>query len=325
MTKMPRIRIGLVSETNAGFLNQAKLCLYSLRKNGGALCDIPVTLITNSDPLPQDEERFLIERFSPIEFKTSPRLGAIPHTSKLNVFYSIDPASYDILIFLDCDTVVCRPLDRILDPIIENQVEFLCRRGGETDRNSFPNFEGLVRKYSGTDPGKKIIFDGQYEWPMFNSGVFLATSDAVRKIRRHAIEITYHIYNDWLRTRTLNDLPPSVKRAISLLYRDKHPLKRSVTRYWAIEQGSLALACIKTGVIIDYLDETYNHWGGDEELHILHCFKSVYQFNRNKMFDEDGNWIVYYLQSDIPGQRMLAQMIRSYKQNLLPCGTGLIE
>ena len=40
-----------------------KLCLFSLRKNGGALSDVPVTLITNSEPLPRHETDFFETHF----------------------------------------------------------------------------------------------------------------------------------------------------------------------------------------------------------------------------------------------------------------------
>ncbi len=310
-----RVRLGLVSETTPGFLNQVKLCLFSLRKNGGALCDIPVTLITNSEPLSVKEEEFFKENFSPIAFKTSPRLGAIPHTSKLNVFYSIEPSTYDVLIFMDCDTVVCKPPDKMLNLIKCGEAQFVCRRGGETDRNRFVNFDGLVNRFCGRGPKRKVPYEDTEEWPMFNSGVFLATPDAVRKIRKNSIEITYQIFNEWLKTSTLINLPPSVKRALKLLYRPDYPFRQNVSESWPIEQGALALACIKSGVTVRYLDEIYNNWGGDEDLRILHCFKSVYKFNRRTMFTEDSEkWIEEYLESEIPGKNFLAAIVQEYKQ-----------
>ena len=310
-----RIKLGLVSEARLGFLNQVKLCLFSLRKNGGLLSNIPVTIITNSVMLDKQDQAFLQENFSPIEFKTSPRLGAIPHTSKLNVFYSIEPSTYDILMFMDCDTVVRQPLDHIIDPIQIDDAEFLCRRGGETDRNRFVDFDGLVQRFCARDRKRKVIFENQEEWPMFNSGVFLATSAAVQKVRKNSVEITYQLFNEWQKTSVLMNLPPTIKRAIKLLYKPKNPFKQNVTQNWTIEQGSLALSCIKAGIKVQYLDEKYNNWGGDDDLHILHCFKSVYQFNRRTMFTDDSDkWIGEYLESDVPGKQFLAEILNEYKQ-----------
>ncbi|MCP4397975.1 MAG: PqqD family peptide modification chaperone [bacterium] len=309
VTNGVRIRLGLVAETRPGFLNQVKLCLFSLRKNGGVLRHLPVTLITNSQPLSDRDAGFLTEHFSPIEFKTSPRLGAIPHTSKLNVFYSIDPSTYDILMFMDCDTVVRKPLDHIADPIMKHEgVQFICRRGGETDRNRFVDFDALVSRFCGQGRTNQIDFEGQPEWPMFNSGVFLATSEAVSKIRRNSIDFTYQLFNEWQRNNTLERLPEHIKQQIEFT--------QEILANWPIEQGALALACIKSGVKVQYLEGTYNTWGGEEDFHILHCFKSLYTFNRIEMFREESEeWIAEYLESDIPGKIFLASIVREYKQN----------
>ena len=104
-----RVKLGIVAEANEKFLNQVKLLIYSFRENGGLHKDIPVVLITNDKPISEKDRNFLEKNFAPIEFETMPRLGAIPHTSKLNVFYAVDPDSYDALIFMDCDTVVIKP------------------------------------------------------------------------------------------------------------------------------------------------------------------------------------------------------------------------
>ena len=306
-----RIRLGLVSETRHGFINQVKLCLYSLRKNGGALSNVPVTLITNSQPIGAQDANFLREHFSPIEFKTSPRLGAIPHTSKLNVFYSIDPSSYDILMFMDCDTVVRNSLDQIVSPFLQDEdVQFVCRRGGESDRNSFVDFDSMVARFCGQGCPNKIDFEGQEEWPMFNSGVFLATSEAVTRIRRNAVDFTYRIFNEWQRTDALEKLPEHLKSQVEY--------RKDVTASWPIEQGALALSCIKSGVKVQYLDGLYNSWGGEEDFMILHCFKSLYKFDRPKMFDEKSDsWIQEYLVSDIPGKRFLGAIVRDYKRKFV--------
>ncbi len=310
-----RLRLGIVSETNDWFLNQVKLCLFSLRKNGGALAGIPVTLITNSEPLSASQARFFEEHFSPIEFKTGPRLGAIRHTSKLNVFYSVDPSSYDVLLYMDCDTVVRRPLDLLADPIRSGQAQFVCRRGGRTDRNRFPDFGALVRRFCRPRPSSKISYSGSEEWPMFNSGVFLATSEAARKIRRDSIEFTYRLYDEWQRIDVIEKLPSDIKKIIEAEYPSKYRTQQYVLDDWPIEQGALALGCIKARIEVRYLDGIYNSWGGDEDFHILHCFKSLYKFKRGAMFSEDSEtWIKEYLDSEIPGKRFLGAIVREYKQ-----------
>ena len=310
-----RLRLGIVSETTPWFLNQVKLCLFSLRRNGGALRDIPVTLITNSEPLDAQQVSFFTEHFSPIEFETSPRLGAIRHTSKLNVFYSIDPSSYDVLIYLDCDTVVRKPLDRMIDPIATGKAQFVCRRGGRTDRNRFPDFDALVKRFCGPGRGSKVSYGETEEWPMFNSGVFLATSGAVRKVRRDAIEFTYRLYDEWQRIDVIEKLPDEVRQILESEYPSKYRTQQYVLDDWPIEQGALALSCIRSNIRVCYLDEIYNSWGGDENFHVLHCFKSLYKFKRGAMYSDDSeSWIEEYLESDIPGKRFLGATVREYKR-----------
>jgi len=304
-----RLRVGLVSETSADFLNQVKLCLFCLRRNGGVWSRAPVTLMTNGEPLSARETRFLAEHFAPIDFRTAPKLGAIPHTSKLNVFYSIDPSEYDVLLFMDCDTVVRRPLDRITDPIVLGGAQFTCRRGGTTDRNMFVDFNALVNRFCIHGRKDKILYDGTEEWPMFNSGVFLATPEAVGRVRKSAIEFSYRLFNEWQRANALERLPEEIRTQLSI--------HQVVRQNWTIEQGALALACIDAGVNVQYLDGTYNSWGGEADFHVLHCFKSLYQFDRRSMFSADAEqWIAEYAASEIPGKAFLASMVREYKQSI---------
>lgn len=133
---------------------------------------------------------------------------------------------------------------------------------------------------------------------MFNSGVFLATSDAVRKIRRNSIEFTYRLFNEWQRVDVIEKLPPDIRKTIESKYPSKYKTQQDVLDDWPIEQGALALACIKSNIKVRYLDEVYNSWGGDEDFRILHCFKSLYKFSRGAMYSEDSEpWIEEYLDS----------------------------
>jgi hypothetical protein len=90
-------------------------------------------------------------------------------------------------------------------------------------------------------------------------------------------------------------------------------INQIVRQNWTIEQGALALACIDAGVKVQYLDGTYNSWGGEPDFHVLHCFKSLYQFDRRTMFAAEAHeWIGEYLDSDIPGKAFLGGMMRQY-------------
>ena len=150
---------------------------------------------------------------------------------------------------------------------------------------------------------------------MFNSGVFLGTSDAIRKIRRYAVEFTYRLYDEWHRIDAIEKLPPEIKKLIETEYPSKYRTQQYVLDDWPIEQGALALSCIRSNVRVQYLDGIYNSWGGDEDFRILHCFKSLYKFRRGAMYSEDSeSWIEEYLDSEIPGKKFLGAMVSEYKQ-----------
>jgi len=304
------VKIGLVAEPTSYYFNQVCLFLYSLRKNGSALSNASVTLIFNSEPLDERDMIFLKKHFSPIEFKVCPRLGAVRFTSKYHVFYAIDPDSYDILMYVDCDTVVRKPLDHITDPIMLEGAGFLCRRGGETDRNFFVDFNALVERFCGENRGEKILFEGKQEWPMFNAGLFLATSETVKKIRKDTIDFIHTIFNEHHKVDAVEKFP-----FIRRLYQFKLINSRQIVRQtWTIDQGAIALACIKFGIKVRYLDEIYNSWG-NSDFKILHCFKSAYKFDRDTMFSKESEeWIREYRKSGLLGKEFLADIVSEYKQ-----------
>jgi hypothetical protein len=289
-----------------------KLCLFSLRRNAGALREAPITLITVSDQLNSTEQRFFETNFFPIEFKVAPRLGATVHASKLNVFYSVEPESYDVLLYLDCDTVVRKPLDDLAKPVADGEVQFLCRRGGVTDRNRFRDFDKLVSKFCQGSVISKVDYDNGQEWPMFNSGVFVASSEAVSRLRRYSLDFTYRLFNEWQRIDAFEGLP-----ILRYLFRLGFlPSRQAIIQNWTLEQGALALACIKSGVKVAYMDERYNSWG-NIDFHILHCFKSAYRFNRETMYSSDADqWLNAYSQSTLAGKVFLASIIREFKRDL---------
>jgi len=83
-----------------------------------------------------------------------------------------------------------------------------------------------------------------------------------------------------------------------------------------IEQGAIALSCIKAGVSVGYLDEVYNSWG-NLDFRILHCFKSAYKFDRAEMYSESANgWLEEYARSDLTGKVFLSEIVREFKREV---------
>ena len=312
------------------FLLQVRLLLFSLRKNGGRLASSPVTLITVGEGLPKEQRRDFEERYAPIEFEVAPRLGGTPHTNKMNAFFAIELADNDVLLYFDCDTVVRGPLDGLLGQFGDG-AEFVCRRGGDLDRNRFVDFGRLVRRYAPRS-SVRVRHEGISEFPMFNSGVFLATGAAVRRIRGTALEFCYELYERWRRLDQIERILLPFKLSTVFLYRFRFLrglfrarllTRQDVIEPWTIEQGALALACMATETPVAYLDERDNSWGGDDDFRVLHCFKSTYQFERGSLLDpKTPAWIEEYREDEIPGRRFLAQIVTEFRRAHGVCGTG---
>lgn len=283
MIKDKRIVVGLVSETNEAFVNQCKLCLFSFRENAGQIKDIPIILVTNDHELKEEDKNFFIENFSPITLVKKKRINITKTASKFNIFDAVDPSSYDVMIFLDCDTVVADSLDGMLDPILNDDYQFICRRGGETDRNCYVDIENTL---TFIDSAKTYDYLGG-ELPKFNTGVFAFDSKIASVLHKTAQDIFYKILNsDHIKNRHM------------------------------AEQCAISLACTKENIKVKYLSEVYNSWGNLEDLKILHCFKSAYKFDRRNMFNNDNDWRKDYDCSELWGKRVLMREIENLERKL---------
>lgn len=282
--KDKKIILGLVSETNEYFVNQSKLCLSSFRRNAGELKDVPILFVTNNNELEPEDKKFFIDNFSPITFIVKERINIINTASKFNIFNSIAKEDYDIMLFLDCDTVVVGALDGMLQPIINGDCQFLCRRGGDSDRAAFVDIDNTLN-YLGGDKSECLV-DG--ERPRFNTGVFALESKVADKLNKTGLEVLYKILNK---------------------YHVRNP------HYG--EQCAIALACALENIQVKYLDEIYNSWGNLENIKILHCFKSRYKFNRKNMFENFDKWKYNY--GSIIGERLLIQEVEKFikEKNIL--------
>lgn len=284
--KKNKIALVLISENNTKFVNQSKLCLFSFRQNAGTLKDIPIIFITNQNPLSEDNKHFFETNFSPIEFIVAKDVIKKPLcAAKLNVFDTSLYTEFDIIIFMDCDTVVLKSLDDMLSPILNDNYDFICRRGGGTDRSNIKDIENTMNFLGIQDSSCFVEHDGVMERPKFNSGVFAFKSKVGKQIGSYCKEI------------------------LSSIMHRKH-----LSSPWMGEQFSIALSCIKNNLKVYYLDEIYNSWGNLEDIKILHCFKSRYKFNRERMFIDFDKWKHGYQTVDVPGEGMLIETVRQYKE-----------
>lgn len=282
-----RIAMCLVAETTPSFVNQVKLCLFSFRRYSGMPKDTPVVLVTNDKPLADKDKKFMALHFSPIRFVVRPRINIIPPASKMHVFDLLPPEEYDAILFMDCDTVVTGSLEGILDPVLSGECDFLCRRGGGSDRSAFTSVENTLQSLGCNGSPTWVIHNGQMERPHFNTGVFAFTPRVARKIGEEAMSIMLKII----------DKPEHLKNK------------------WMGEQCAIALACVTQGVKVKYLHEIYNSWGNLEDIRILHCFKSRYKFDRATMFSGFESWRKKHEQpyvDPVPGEKKLVRIVAEF-------------
>lgn len=279
-----KITLVLVSENNTKFVNQSKLCLFSFRQNAGKIKDIPIIFITNENPLNEKDKIFFETNFNPIKFVVGRNvIKRPPHAAKLQVFDTVLENESDIIIFMDCDTVVLKSLDDMLYPILNDGYDFICRRGGETDRSNIKNIENTMNFLGIGDSSCFLEHNGELERPKFNSGVFAFKNKLGGKIGKYCKQILPIIMN-----------------------------KDHISASWGSEQFSIALSCIKNDLKVYYLDEIYNSWGNLEDIKILHCFKSRYKFSRERMFVDFDKWKHNYQTVDVPGEGMLIETVKKF-------------
>jgi hypothetical protein len=277
-----KITLVLISENNTEFINQSKLCLFSFRQNAGKIKDIPIIFITNENPLSDENKIFFETNFNPIKFVVGKNVIKRPlHAAKWQVFDAVLENESDITIFMDCDTVVLKSLDDMLNPILNDGYDFICRRGGETDRSNIKNIENTMNFLGIGDSSCFAEHNGELERPKFNSGVFVFKTNLGKKIGEDCKKILPIVMN-----------------------------KDHILAHWVCEQFVVALSCIKNNLKVYYMDEVYNSWGNLPDIKILHCFKSRYKFNRKNMFRDFNNWRNNY--GEIIGERLLIEEIEKF-------------
>ena len=317
-----KICFAAVGETSAKYLNMIKLLLYSFRKNAGIYKDALFTVVTNGTSMPEKDISIMRSRFSPIHIVTMPPLGGTPHNNKFNAFYAVDESTYDILVLLDCDTVVLGDLDEITRSVPSDQPYFKAIATGSKTTNRLIGYDSLIKHYANlTDKELQMYKTNKFVgegYPLFNSGVLVLTKESILTIRNDIIRISYDLYNRAI------PIPFSPKKYISNRYSQLiskiFQNHRSIKNYlgstyyplWFTEQIALAIALIKHRIPFEILDTKFNCWGQmpDNSLpRIFHYLKGAYKLDRDNLFK--GNWIEEYLNSNLV-KKSLANLVKSY-------------
>ncbi len=310
------VHISIVGETGRGYTNMMKLLLYSLRQNGGAIRDAPVTVSTNARAL-SEGDREEIEQFAPVTVRVMPRQHGEHFADKFNALYA-PPEDIDVLIYLDCDTVVLNPLDEMIAGIDPETPHFRARRMGAPGARCAGPIEPLIRDHALT--GGRTLEDVADERfprgvPLFNGGVMVMTQAAREAVRVDASTIAYDLYAERAQ-RSVRSLPEMLKeiarRATDRFFPESD---RSTYEYWVTEQLGVALSVIKNRISYDLLDPRFNwvHPERPEEGRlpaIFHYMKGRHDVDREALFD--GEWIDRFRQSKSPPRRALATLAEAY-------------
>ena len=297
-----------MGEVSPEYLNMIIMLLYSFRKNAGIYKNAPFTVVTNGVEPPKKYLSMIQENFAPIQVIAMPRLGGTPHNNKFNAFYAVDESTYDVLVLIDCDTVILRALDDIAKGCDSNQPYFKAADVGKAGAESIKGYEFLVQYYGNvTKDELKLYKNPKFltEYPLFNSGVMVLTKQVVMAIRNDAIQIAYDLYQRRQLEGIINKDFVSFENWISAT---KYPL-------WITEQMGLALALIKHKIPYEILDRQFNWTGQNFKSknslpRIFHYMKGLYPIDRANLFE--GDWIEEYLNSDSSTKQALANLVNSY-------------
>ena len=319
-----RVHFAAVGESKPSYISMMKGLLYSFRKNAGIYRDCPFTIVTNGSSIPAAEILNMKAQFGPVDFRAMPRLGGPPHTNKYNAFYAIDESAYDVLVLIDCDTLVLEPLDEITEGIDIGKPVFKAVDVGREGPSVVLNYGNLIKYYAGlTDGELKSLYNENLTtgYPYFNSGVIVASKEAVLKIRNDTIQIGYslfkHEYFDsfvdyllrpyyLLLTRgKFKFLPEGFQRFAKSLMPRNSAFCRNTGQG---EQVALAISLIKHKVECKILHRKYNSRdiAPDESMPaILHYCMDKFDVDWKNLLR--GKWIEEFRNSNSPERRVLVE------------------
>jgi hypothetical protein len=313
------VHVSLTGEPNQAYANMIALLLYSLRKNGGELSDVHVTVSTNGEEMPGSSRREL-ERLGPVTCRVMPRQhGGKGFVNKFNALYA-PSETYDVLLFLDCDTIVFRPLDGIVSGMNPEKAQFRARIVGPPGSQKAGPLEPLIQKYALSEEYTLTdVADDRFPggYPFFNAGVMAMTRPAVKMVRRDASRIAYELYAE--RARTTKDSALEMMKEVGRRVKKRliSDASQSTYAFWITDQLGIALSLIKNQIEYDvlspYFNWVYPHEPENEDLPaIFHYMSGRHpQVDRQRLFN--GEWQKTYLTGASLPRKSLAELAREYE------------
>ncbi len=312
-------RVTIVGEPKPAFLNQIKLLVYSVRQEGGALADAPVSIAMNGRDMPA-ADRADLELFGDVSLRVMPRHYGWLFANKFNALFPQEP--FDVLLYLDCDTCVMddlAPMVKGLDPAVPH---FRGRVMGEAGSQNAGPLDALIEEF-GVPDGRTTadVTDPAFprSFPLFNCGVMVMTRPAAEIVRYHAPRIAHELVSRRA-SSAVESLPGLLREtAHRLRARLFSERQRSTYAYWVAEQLAVAFSLTANEVAYERLDPIYN-WEHAESPPkrdcpaVFHYLKGRHDMDRVRLFD--GPWLHNYANGDSPPRRRLAALATNCARRL---------
>lgn len=173
--------IACVGENRHDWFLKVQNLVLSIRGLGGTLHDARI-LVSFVDGVDDDFRRPLESLGA--EVRTTPRVKLNPFANKLRMLELDDGEDFDVLVAIDCDTVIVGDLSPYLS------LEAIRAAPVDYDRLRDAEWRRLFALAGVSPPGRSEIASssGERIYPCFNSGVLLIPRASCSDLRRHWLE-----------------------------------------------------------------------------------------------------------------------------------------
>ncbi len=315
------LRIVLVAESTPPFVDQLRLCLWSIRRSAGRFAEAPVHVVFNERADARVTEE--IQRRFQVHTTIGPRLSrSLRFTNRWNMFGAPGLHEADWVLQLDCDTVVTAALDPLADLLKHTKTDFIA--APEVKRQAW----GCARLFAWASGRSRREIDDYRDasfpsdgYPVFNNGVFLIRGSRFKEFGRAVLPMTRHLYRK-MRGTTWNPLQWAKIQWNRRFWKRPDAARFILGPYFPrvhTNQIAVPATLMKLGMRYALLPEEF-HWRepglpSGRTVRVLHYLGSVFPIG-GKGRILDGVWIPRFMASDQPCWRLLAEQASRYlKEN----------
>lgn len=317
-----RVHFAIVAEATPAYCAMARLLASSIRLRAGALCTSPIKIVFNDR---QDERTAeeLRKRWG-VHVLVKPRISQ--EIGFLNKYNGLDrevTEGADWILILDCDTIVCSPLDGLWAWMDSDP---------EADVAAVPvlaktawGLEQIYRTFAGCSA--EDLSRMRHPWfvsdyPYFNSGVIALRATRARAFQQTVLEMTRSLYREMSTSlsRPFNSLRLRWNRKVcKTRHADQLVIGPFFTKFYA-EQVGMSASILRLGLRYSVWPHAWN-WrvpdsghGEDSPIRILHYLGARYRIDREHMLEEG---VPHQGEGEHAGWQALRSAIEEYQ--------GLVE